>query len=84
MLRELEDADTARNRAADAGKPASLRGGHSRKHTARKRAIAAAAFIAAALVGAFAWQARAVKVAEGAVTTTAASAIADHLVIARH
>jgi hypothetical protein len=47
----------------------------------RKRAIGAIGFIAAALLAAFAWQARALKVAEGAATTTGASTTIDHLAI---
>jgi len=79
MLRELEGADGAQNRAADIAKQAIDRSGDSRKRTARNAFIAAVALIAAALVTLVAWQAHSVKVAGAAVTTMGANINIDRL-----
>ena len=79
MLRELEDTDTARDCAADVGKPATNRGAHPQKRTPPQWFRAAAVFIAAGLVAVIAWQARAVEITERAITTTGDSADVDHV-----
>ena len=72
MLRELEDSDSAQDRAVKLGKPAIDCSGHSPKQTAQRGVILAAALIAVALAVLIAWQMRSIKMAEVPVTTAAA------------
>ena len=71
MLRELEDSNSAQDRAVDLGKSAIDRSGHSPRQTAQKGFIVAAALVAVVLVALIAWQMRSIKMARAAITTAA-------------
>ena len=59
MLRELQDSDSAQNRSVDIGKPGIDCSGHSRKQTAQKGFILAAALFAV-VFALIAWQMRSI------------------------